>query len=118
MGEKKVLTEGKVLTERIFHFIFDVPKIETFWAFLFRGYMERLCSIEMGLYKVSGFGVFEIPFFRVYKHPAFLKTSVGYWEVLGIKIPVPLFVLEVTGDRVKLLHLIGESYFFFMVVGR
>ena len=111
------MAEKKVLTERVFHFIFDIPRIESFWAFLLRGYMERQCSIEVGLYKVSGTGVFEIPFLRTYEHPAFLKNSIGYWEVLGIKIPVPLFVLEVSSDRVRLLHLLGESYFFFVVIG-
>ena len=111
------LLAREALAEKIFHFVYDLPKIDTLWSLIWKGKMERAVSIEIGLYKITGTGTVEIPYIRRYRNPGILKTTIGYVEVMGIKIPVPLFLIGVEEDRMKYIHFIGESYLFFIVIG-
>ena len=113
----RIYEERRAEAQRIFHYKLDLPKIQDIWSLLFKGGMEKQCSAEVGLYRVRGTGTFRVDFLESYRAPAVLKTSLGWWDVLGIKIPVPLFIYSVDSTGMNLLHLIGESFFFFMVFG-
>jgi len=113
----KLYEEKRAEVERLFHYKLEIPKIQDILSFVLRGGMEKLCTVEVGLYRVKGTGTFRVDFLERYSAPTVLKTSLGWWEVLGIKIPVPLFVYSIDNSGMNLLHLLGESYFFFMVFG-
>ena len=110
--------EKKASVERIFHFTFDLASPVDLLSLIFKGYIPWACSLEMGLYRVRGLGVFRIDFLREYDYPCVLKSTLGYVEMLGIKIPVPCFIYQVDSRGMSLIHFIGESYVFFLVGGR
>lgn len=98
-----------VRVRRIFHRRIPVPGMLPFTV---SGY------IEVGAYELVGTGTAEIRFIGSYSStPAVIKEGLGYIELLGVKIPVPLFVTSIDNRRIRLFN-IGRNVFTFIAVGQ